>query len=186
MTQQDLATKKGRLEEARLNLARSSMTKPVWTGVSRGIYEVTLELEGAAPVEIELIEAVLIRQIDRLLQRVVDQNRRVLAAVAGSDAPRTLLEQAWLALEPVRRSGFEDNEYEVELPGERQVSYSITEWDASMLRRYVDLLDRVCAENHDVVARALSVEAAKRLPDPDPSPSVRCCQPKKKKVGEAA
>lgn len=152
------------LDEARRTLVREAMRDPVWKGVERGVYEIRLDLPGAGPgpapaVDVALEDAVLLRQVNRLLQRVVDENQEALRAVAGSPEPRRLLGAAWAALEPVRCVGYADGGYQVKLEEGQVVTYYVTEWDAALLRRHDELLDRVYAEHREAVDRAAELTA---------------------------
>jgi hypothetical protein len=130
-------------------LIRKLMDPPRWGGVARGVYEVSLRLPGAAPVEISLEEAVAMRQVGRLLQRVVDNNLPSLERLVGPE-PEALLEKAWEALEPVRCAAYCDGEYRVSFPG-GEVGFFITTWDSALLQRYDALLDTIYQHNKEIV-----------------------------------
>jgi hypothetical protein len=151
------------LDEARRTLVREAMRDPLWKGVERGVYEIKLDLPVAGPglaaVDVLLEDAVLLRQVGRLLQRVVDENQEALRAVAGSAEPRRLLGAAWAALEPVRCVGYADGGYQVKLHEGRVVTYYVTEWDGALLRRHDALLGRVYAEHREAVDRAAALAA---------------------------
>ena len=114
---------------------------PRWQGVERGVYEIALV--GGARVEIDLTDAVLMRQTDRLLQRVVDENYEALSAVACCAEPARLLALAFEAVTVARGVGYVDGSYRVHLRGGRVVEFYVTSWDCSLLRRYDELLGRV-------------------------------------------
>lgn len=159
------------LDEDRRALVREAMRDPVWKGVERGVYEIRLDLPGAgagagpAPtVDVPLEDAVLLRQVNRLLQRVVDENPEALRGVAGSAEPRRLLGAAWAALEPVRCAGYADGGYQVKLHQGGVVTYYVTEWDGALLARHDELLDRVYAEHREAVDRAADLAARAARP----------------------
>ncbi len=147
------------LDEPRRALIRGAMTAPQWLGVERGVYQIELDFPSAVSVEIYLEEAVLLRQVDRLLQRVVDRNRQVFDTLVGSDDPDVLLDRAWFVLEPVRCVHYAEGEYELRFPGDQIVRYYFTSWDCELLRRYDELLKRVYVENEEAVETALEEEA---------------------------
>jgi hypothetical protein len=155
------------LDEARRTLVREAMRDPQWQGVERGGYEIRLDLPGAGSaeaVEVPLEDAVLLRQVHRLLQRVVDENQEALRATAGSAEPRRLLGAAWAALEPVRCVGYADGGYQVKLAQGRVVTYYVTEWDGTLLRRHDELLERVYAEHREAIDRVAELMAATARP----------------------
>lgn len=109
-----------------------------------------LPLVDGTTLPLDLDEAVLTRQVDRLLQRVVDENREALRAAALCDDRGRLLAVAWSAVAEARRRGWADGDYTVRLRGGHEVRFWVTEWDQTLLRRYEELLGRV--------ARALAQE----------------------------
>ncbi len=114
---------------------------PRWLGVERGTY--ALPLAGGASLEIDLTDAVMMRQVGRMLARVVDENRASLEAVACCAEPTRLEALAFEALSVARSVHYADGSYRVTLRGGRTVSTYVTEWDGSLLRRYDALLERV-------------------------------------------
>jgi hypothetical protein len=113
-------------DEAVLARARQAIAGQTlrWLGIERGVYVLTV---GSSEMELELQDAVLFRQLERLIARVSEEN-------GGVDG--------WEALAPAR-ARLEDGRYEIESPEESPVAYELTEWDCTLLRRYRDLLSRV-------------------------------------------
>lgn len=149
-------------DEARRNIIRRVMSEPVWAGVDRGVYVVELTTKTGASVEINLEEAVLIRQVDRLLQRVVDENRSAFVAVVGADAPRALVDKAWQLLEQAQSICYVDGRYQVMLDSTKVVSFYLTEWDGALLERYDRLLRKVYRANRHAIDSMLREEAAEQ------------------------
>jgi len=129
-----------RIDETRQSIIRESMSEPMWTGVERGVYEVRLRCSQEVSVVVNLDEAVLLRQVGRLLQRIVDENRSAIEVASSSHEVGAHLDAAWRALEPVRACSYVDGSYQVQLTAPHVISYYLTEWDADLLRRYEALL----------------------------------------------
>jgi hypothetical protein len=157
----------------RRTLVRDAMNGPLRSVGNRGAFEIELDLrggagegDGAGPrAAVSLEEVVVLRLVDRLLERIVDGNREAVRWLARSDEPRALLGAAWAALEPARCVGYLEGTYGVKLRTGRALAYAVSERDGSLLCRHDELLDRVYEENRWAFDRALSERSSFAVDD---------------------
>jgi hypothetical protein len=123
-------------------------------GYERGVFEVELGPARRLRVAVSSRDVPVLQQIDGLLSGIVERNEDGLVEASGSTDPDDLVGIAWFALAPVRSVGYGDGEYTIRLPRGAVVRYSASFWDAMVLRRFDEFLDRVAAENRDALEPA--------------------------------
>ncbi len=124
-------------------------------GYHEGIYQLSVTPDAACTFKLGSKEMSLIRQLDRLLLRVVCQNYEAMLSMAESDDPELLLDMAWSVLAPARFAGGLEGEYQVRFPNGRQVGYGLSQWDETLIRQYNDLLLAIYQQNRDALDRVI-------------------------------
>ena len=127
---------------------------PESLGAGQG-FVVRLDLPGATDTHITLDEAVLLRQVQRVLLRVVDENRTVIRETAGSESPLDWLALAWEVAKRIRVPG------RWRYPG--GLSGYVTDWEVGVMERYDAFLARLFAEQREAVELALRVDDLERV-----------------------
>jgi len=122
-----------------------------------GVYRLTISGGKSITVSLGAAQVSLIRQLHRLLWRVVHENWEHMLDLAGTDGREKLLALAWNALEPARFLGGSEGDYEVKLPGGPAVGYSLNEEDERLLKAYDRLLSRIYSQNSAILDSTLGL-----------------------------
>ena len=127
-----------------------------WRGHERGLYAIELPSGESIIVPLEVKDLVVIQQVRRLLDRIVEENAEAIELALSDDDEACPRAVAWYLLSPVRAVGYGEGEYEVTLPGGVVLSYEVTSWDAMLLQRLDLFLAKVATTNNAVVERVVS------------------------------
>jgi len=143
---------------AQAHAIRSQMNPPTWAGIARGVYEITLKIEGAKTVEIGLEDAAMIRQVGRIFQRVVDENTGVMQFHANSEENETLLNEAASSFRYMRwHPGSDALVFIRDLPSKTEIS----DWEVQLLIRYEELLGRIYHANQELIDKGMTNVASR-------------------------
>lgn len=100
---------------------------------SKREYVLKLRYPCYEPISITMDDAILLRQIRRLLQRIVDENRTVLMRETKSRKHQELIDLAWICA----REGTV-GQWRV-----GSVEGWFSEWDVALIKRYIEFLAKV-------------------------------------------
>lgn len=145
-----------RPEDERRRLIWDALKPLRWRGYESGLFIVELDPETSIKVDLSTMDVSVWYQADTILERIVEINHSAVVEMAGSCDPDDLLGVARCALAPVRAVGYGGGEFSLRMPGGFTLRYNITQWDATIAKRFDELLDRICSENHDAVEGALA------------------------------
>lgn len=116
-----------------------------------GVCRLTVTDEASITVSLSSRDVSTIRGLRDLLWRVARGSREQVGELSGSDERARLLSVAWSLLEPARFLGGAEGDYEVTLPSDRVVRYSLSESDETLLGDYEVLLRRVYSQHREVL-----------------------------------
>jgi hypothetical protein len=91
-------------------------------------------------VSIDVRALSALRLAKRILEGVVDENRKSLVEDAGRSRQSAVTLAAWGALDAVRSDGYRHGAYEVELESGAVISTNIGRWDAAILEQVDELV----------------------------------------------
>lgn len=90
-------------------------------------------------IRIEHRDAVMLRLVDRILRRVLEEHLRAFEADSTRTTPGDLLRAGWRALAKVRAAGYQHGRYEVTVDGE-VIQLRVGRWDATLIRQCDEFL----------------------------------------------
>lgn len=160
------------ITESHRNLVHRSLKNTRSTGYREGVYHLSIAPDAAFEAKLGTREMSLIRQLDRLLLRVVCQNYDAVLSMARTNDPEKLLEMAWSVLAPARFAGAMEGDYEVRFPNDRVVQYSLSQWDESILKQYTQLLKSIYEKNKPTLDQVLQSSSDDKDSPKPPSPTL--------------
>ena len=155
MKKQQRQTPMVQLDETRRRVLHEHLSSPRWQGEQRGVYHLGLCFAPTVALEVTHRERRLLRQVDALLRRIVDENGPALTVMARANGEGQLRHVAWRVLEPVRCVFFAEGDYRTNFPGGYVVTYRLSAWDAQLLAEYDQLLTRLYQVNPTAVDQLL-------------------------------
>jgi len=136
------------LDEKTRSLARAVIDQPRF--IERGRY--SLPVKGGEAIEVDLRTALLFRQIERVLLRLVESNRSAIVALAGSDVESDLITFAWHVVDRIRAMSFVNGEPETMFADQIIVGF-LNGWDTKILELFDEVLLRVIDANPAIFGR---------------------------------
>ena len=143
------------LDWSRREIVHTAMQPPRWEGYQTGLYEIEMGEGAVIQVDVGGDENAVLQQINRFMERVIEENADAMVDIAGGTDEDELMEVAWEAINPIRVEGYERGDYQVIYNDESTIDYTATQRDAAALLRYDQLLLRVYAANRDAVERVI-------------------------------
>lgn len=121
------------------NPSNSMLINPKDFDLRRTGYKVPATYKGQA---LGHKEEALIRQMDRLLLRIVCQNYdAAIACGDGTNEPEVLLNVVWSWMAPVFFTNGFEGDYQIKLP-QGEAKFSITQWDSALVAQYKEMCKR--------------------------------------------
>lgn len=108
------------------------------TGYKAGTYKVNGRLRALTDKD-----AGIIRQIDRVMLRLICQNYEAMIKLAGGNDPEALIDATWSCFGPVRLLAWGEGEYQIKMPGDIEVKFSLNAYDEHIFREYASLVKRI-------------------------------------------
>ena len=98
MKRQQRQTPMVQLDETRRRVLHEHLSSPRWQGEQQGVYRLGLCFAPTVALEVNHRERRLLRQVEALLQRIVDENRPALTVMARANGGGQLRHVSWRVL----------------------------------------------------------------------------------------
>ena len=116
-------------------------------GFSRGTASIRIDDTQSVRVTIESRDEVMLKLVDRILDKVIDDGSETLASAGFGSAHGALLAAAWRAMAAVRSSHYRHGRHQVDLEGGQILEFTIGRWDAALIEQCDEFLYRTYREN---------------------------------------
>ena len=105
-----------------------------------GKSQVRLQGSLVADLRIERCDAMMLRLVDRILQRALEEHRKAFVAEATRATPEGLLQAGWRALAEVRSAGYRHGVYKVAVADGEVIEIQVGRWDAALIKQCDEFL----------------------------------------------